>query len=90
MYKGIALHGLPRGAGLPRIVKIVVPDEVKEPEVARWVAEGLSRRVFRKLVIESLSEGIEVDLERALEEFERTRDEVWKKIEKEYRKKGLI
>ena len=40
--------------GLPRIVKIVVPDEVKESEVARWVAEGLSRRVFRKLVIESL------------------------------------
>ncbi len=90
MYKGIALHGILGDAELPRIVKIVVPDEVKEPEVVRWVAEGLSRRVFRKLVVESLSEGIEVDLERALEEFERTRNEVWRKIEKEYRKKGLI
>ena len=67
-----------------------MPDKVKASEVARWIAEGLSRRVFRELVIVSLSEGIEVDLERALEEFERTRDEVWKKIEKEYREKGLI
>ena len=90
MYKGIVLHGLFGDAELPRIVKIIVPDEVKDPEVARWIAEGLSRRVFRKLVIESLSEGIEVDLEKVLEEFERTRDKVWRKIEKEYREKGLI
>lgn len=75
---------------MPRVVKIVVPDEVKESEVAQWVAEGLSRRLLRKLVIESLSEGMKVDLERALEEFERTRDEVWRRVEKEYREKGLI
>ncbi len=75
---------------MPRIVKVVVPDEVKESEIARWVAEGLSRKIFRKIIAESLSEGAEIDFERALEEFEKTRDEVWKRIEKEYREKGLI
>ncbi len=75
---------------MPRIVKVVVPDEVRESEVTRWIAEGLSRKMFRRLVIESLSEGIEIDLDRALEEFERTRDEVWKRIEREYKEKGLI
>ena len=75
---------------MPRIVKITVPDEVKEAEVARWIAEGLSRKVFRKLLVESLSEGINVDLEKALNEFERTRYEVWRRIEKEYRERGLI
>jgi len=75
---------------LPRIVKIIIPDEVNETEVARWIAEGLSRKVLRKLLVESLSEGINVDLEKALKEFEKTRDEVWRRIEKEYREKGLI
>ena len=75
---------------MPKVVKIVVPDEVRESEVLQWVAEGLSKRLLRKLVIETLSEGLEVDLERALEEFERTRDDVWKKVEEEYREKGLI
>ncbi|BAF34735.1 hypothetical protein APE_0472a [Aeropyrum pernix K1] len=75
---------------MPRVVKIVVPDEVKESDVAQWVAEGLSKRLLRKLVVESLSEGIDVNLEKALEEFEKTRDEVWRKVEKEYREKGLI
>ena len=77
-------------SGLPRVVKIIVPDEVDETEVARWIAEGLSRRLFRDVVIESLSKGVEIDFEKALEEFEKTRDEVWRKIEKEYREKGLI
>jgi len=63
---------------------------VKESEIARWVAEGLSRKIFRKIIVEFLSEGVEINFERALEEFERTRDEVWKKIEKEYRERGLI
>ena len=75
---------------MPRIVKVVVPDEVRESEIARWVAEGLSRKIFRKIIVEFLSEGVEINFERALEEFERTRDEVWKKIEKEYRERGLI
>ena len=77
-------------SGLPRVVKIIVPDEVDEAEVARWIAEGLSRRIFRGMVIESLSKGVEIDFDKALEEFEKTRDEVWRKIEKEYREKGLI
>lgn len=75
---------------LPRVVKVIVPDEVKESEIARWIAEGLSRKIFRDIVIESLSKGVEIDFEKALEEFEKTRDEVWEKIEKEYQEKGLI
>ncbi len=77
---------------MARVVKITVPEEVEESEIARWVAEGLSRKVMRRLILESLSRGVDVgvDLERALREFERTRSEVWKRIEEEYREKGLI
>ena len=75
---------------MPRVVKITVPDEVKDSEVARWVAEGLSRRVLRDLIIEYLSEGIDVDVEKAVLEFEKTREEVWMRVGKEYREKGLV
>ncbi|MEB3787282.1 MAG: hypothetical protein GSR78_00840 [Desulfurococcales archaeon] len=71
-------------------MKITVPDEVKDSEVARWVAEGLSRRVLRDLIIEYLSEGIDVDVEKAVLEFEKTREEVWMRVGKEYREKGLV
>lgn len=75
---------------MPRVVKVVVPDDVEESEVARWIAEGLSRKILRRLVLESLSKGMELDLESALMEFEKTRDETWKKIEQEYKERDLI
>ncbi len=35
-------------------------------------------------------EGVDIDLEKALKEFEETRNEVWRSLEKEYRKKALL
>ncbi|MCD6114628.1 MAG: hypothetical protein J7J78_04955 [Thermoprotei archaeon] len=75
---------------MARIVNIRVPKDVSERDVIRWVAEGLSRRVAKKLVIRYLEGGIDLDLERALREFEETRNEVWKELEEEYRRKGLL
>jgi len=75
---------------MARIVNIRVPKDVSERDVVRWVAEGLSRRVAKKLVIRYLEGGIDLDLERALREFEETRNEVWKELEEEYRRKGLL
>ena len=75
---------------MARIVSIRVPKDVSERDVVRWVAEGLSRRIAKKLVLKYLEGGIDLDLERALREFEETRNEVWKELEEEYRRKGLL
>ena len=75
---------------MARIVSIGVPKDVSERDVVRWVAEGLSRRIAKKLVLKYLEGGIDLDLERALREFEETRNEVWKELEEEYRRKGLL
>ncbi len=75
---------------MARIVNIRVPKDVSERDVVRWVAEGLSRRIAKKLVLRYLEGGIDLDLERALREFEETRNEVWKELEEEYRRKGLL
>ncbi len=75
---------------MARIVNIRVPKDVSERDVVRWVAEGLSRRIAKKLVLKYLEGGIDLDLERALREFEETRNEVWKELEEEYRRKGLL
>jgi len=75
---------------MARIVNIKVPKDVSERDVARWVAEGLSRRIAKKLVLRYLEGGMDLDLESALREFEETRSEVWKELEEEYRRKGLL
>ncbi len=75
---------------MARIVSIKVPKDVSEKDVVRWVAEGLSRRLAKKLVLRYLEGGVDLDLERALREFEETRSEVWRELEEEYRKKGLL
>ena len=36
---------------MARIVNIRVPKDVSERDVVRWVAEGLSRRIAKKLVL---------------------------------------
>ena len=36
---------------MARIVSIRVPKDVSERDVVRWVAEGLSRRIAKKLVL---------------------------------------
>jgi len=78
------------GKDMARIVSIKVPEDVSEGEVVRWVAEGLSRRFVKRLVLRYLEGGVDLDLEKALREFEETRSEVWKRLEKEYRREGLL
>jgi len=75
---------------MARIVSIKVPEGVSEEDVVRWIAEGLSRKLAKKLILRYLEGGMDLDLERALREFEETRNEVWKELEEEYRKKGLL
>lgn len=78
------------GKNMARIVSIKVPEDVSEGDVLRWVAEGLSRKFVKKLVLRYLESGMNLDLEKALREFEETRSEVWKRLEKEYKMKGLL
>ncbi len=75
---------------MAKVIVIKVPEDVSERDVIRWVAEGLSRRLAKKLVLSYLEEGVDIDLEKALKEFEETRNEVWRSLEKEYRKKALL
>ena len=75
---------------MARIVSIKVPKDVSERDVIRWVAEGLSRRIAKKLILRYLEGGMNLDLESALKEFEETRSKVWKELKEEYKKKGLL
>lgn len=75
---------------MARVVSIKVPEGVSEEDVMRWIAEGLSRRFAKKLILKYLEKGIDVDLEKALREFEETRSEVWRGFEEEYRRRGLL
>ena len=78
------------GKGITRVVSIKVSEGVSGEDIMRWVAEGLSRRIAKKLVLRYLEGGVDLDLERALSEFEETRNEVWKELEEEYKRKGLL
>jgi len=73
-----------------KIVSVRVPDDVSEEDVIRWVLEGLARRMAKKLALKYLEEGVNIDLEKAVKDFEETRDEVWRELEREYKKKGII
>jgi len=43
---------------MARIVSIKVPEDVSEGDVVRWVAEGLSRRFAKRLVLRYLESGV--------------------------------
>jgi len=75
---------------MTRVISIKVPEGVSEEDVVRWVAEGLSRKLSKRIILKYLEKGIDVDLEKALREFEETRSEVWKRLEEEYRRKELL
>jgi len=75
---------------MAKIVSVKVPADVSEEEAVRWVAEGLSRRIAKRLVLRYLKGGMVLDLEKALREFEETRSEVWRRLEEEYRRRGLL
>ena len=62
-----------------KVIPIEVPEWVSEEEVRLWVAEGAGRKFVKKLVLEKLSEGLELtEDERKL--FEVAREKAWKKI----------
>ncbi len=75
---------------MTRVISIKVPEGVSEEDVVRWVAERLSRKLSKRIILKYLEKGIDVDLEKALREFEETRSEVWKRLEEEYRRKELL
>ena len=75
---------------MAKIITLKVPDDVSEEDVIRWVMEGLARRMAKRLALKYLEEGMDIDLEKAIKEFEETRDEVWRELEKEYKKKGIL
>jgi hypothetical protein len=73
-----------------KIVSVRVPDDVSEEDVVQWVLEGLARRMAKRLALKYLEEGVDIDLEEAVKSFEETRSEVWKELEREYRKMGIL
>jgi len=75
---------------LAKVISIKVPEDVSEDDIVRWVAEGLARKMAKKLILKSLEKGLSVDLDEAIRKFEETRDEAWKEVEKEYKRKGLL
>ncbi len=75
---------------MSKTITVEVPEGIDGNKVYTWIAEGMSREFFRKMVMEKLKEGIDLDLDRALSEFEKTREDVWEEIKNRYLKKGLI
>ncbi|MCR6624509.1 MAG: hypothetical protein NDF58_08050 [archaeon YNP-LCB-024-027] len=73
-----------------KIVSVRVPDDVSEEDVIRWVLEGLARRMAKRLALKYLEEGVDIDLEEAVKSFEETRSEVWRELEREYRKMSIL
>ena len=61
---------------MAKTISVKVPADVSEEDVVRWVAEGLSRRLAKRLILSYLKDGMDLDLEKALREFEETRSEV--------------
>lgn len=66
-------------------VTIEVPEGIDKEKIKFWIAEGMSRELFKKIVLDALKSGIELNFE-DLKKFEET----WKEIKKRYIKKGLI
>jgi len=71
-------------------VKIEIPEGIDEEKIKFWIAEGMSKELFKKIVFDVLKSGIELDFEEAIKKFEESREEAWKEIREKYAKKGLI
>jgi len=63
-----------------------VPKWVSPEEAELWIAEGLGRKLSKKLVLEALADGLSIEEV----SFEETRDEVWNEVKRKYEKMGLI
>lgn len=71
-------------------ITMKVPDWVDEEKAYLWVAEGMSKDLYKKLISETLRSGMDLDLSKALEDFEKTREDAWKETKQKYVKKGVI
>ncbi len=71
-------------------VMIEIPEGVDEAKLRFWIAEGMGRELFKKLALDTLKSGMDLDPKRALKEFDITRGEVWSEIKKRYIKEGVI
>ncbi|AHL22522.1 MULTISPECIES: hypothetical protein [Thermococcus] len=69
-----------------KVISVKVPEWVSEQEAELWIAEGLGKKISRKIVLEALAEGIPLDKKF----FEETREEVWAEVKHKYIKMGLI
>ncbi|MFA4647540.1 hypothetical protein P8X24_09885 [Pyrococcus kukulkanii] len=69
-----------------KTINVKVPDWVSEQEAQLWIAEGLGRKISRRIVLEALAKGIPLDEK----PFEETREEVWSEIKRKYIEMGLI
>ena len=74
---------------MPKVV-VEVPEGIDEEKIKFWIAEGMSKELFKKIVLDALKSGIKLNLEEAIKKFEETREEAWKEIKEKYVKKGLI
>jgi hypothetical protein len=74
---------------MPKVM-IEVPEGINEEKIKFWIAEGMSRELFKKIVLDALKSGIKLNFEKAIREFEETRKDAWKEIKEKYIKKGLI
>lgn len=74
---------------MPKVV-VEIPEGIDEEKIKFWIAEGMGRELFKKIVLDALKSGIELNFEEALKKFEETREEAWKEIKERYIEKGLI
>ena len=74
---------------MPRVV-IEIPEGIDVEKIKLWIAEGMSKELFKKIALDALKSGIKLNLEEAIKKFEETREEAWKEIKEKYAKKGLI
>jgi len=75
---------------MPKTITVEVPEGIDGKKVYAWIAEGMSREFFKEIVIERLRNGMDLDLDEALKDFEKTKMDVWKETKKRYLEKGLI
>lgn len=69
-----------------KVITLKVPEWVSPEEAELWIAEGIGKKISRMLILEALSEGLQLEEN----EFEKTREEVWSEIKRKYIEMGLI
>ena len=74
---------------MPKVM-IEVPEGINEEKIKFWIAEGMSRELFKKIVLDTLKSGIKLNFEKAIREFEETRKDAWKEFYRILKPGGLL